>query len=67
MAIRELELVFDEKPHSQAIADWLKASRARIELYWDNFKEKPLPQYIECDFDYVASALCACVEGRFID
>ncbi len=67
MPLRELELVFDEGSHSQAIADWLKAARARIELYWDHFKEKPLPQYIECDFDYVASALRACVEGPFID
>ena len=42
MALRELQFDFDEKPLPEAILKWLKAARARIELYWDHFKEKPV-------------------------
>ncbi len=44
-----------------------QAGRERIELYWDQFPKKPLPQYIECDFDYVSQALRTVVERGWID
>ncbi len=42
-------------------------ARERIERYWDQFPKKPLPQYIECDFDYVSQALRTCVNHGWID
>jgi len=67
MALQELQFEFDEKPLPESVLNWLKAARERIELYWDHFREKPLPQYVECDFDYVSAALVACVEQQLID
>lgn len=46
---------------------WIAASRARIELYWDQFSKQPLPQYVECDFDLVALALYEVVQRDLID
>ncbi len=43
------------------VENWLVKARERIERYWDRFKEKPLPQYVECDFDLVARAIQQCV------
>lgn len=67
MPLIELELEISEEPLSAEIAQWLVASRSRIELYWDHFPSKPLPQYIECDFDYVAAGLRECVDRDLID
>jgi hypothetical protein len=67
MSLKQLELVVDESELPAPIARWLEAGRARIERYWDQFTKKPLPQYIECDFDYVARALRACVQQDWID
>ncbi len=67
MALQELQFEFDESPLPEPVVRWLKAARERIELYWDHFKEKPLPQYVECDFEYVSAALVACVEQQLID
>ncbi len=49
------------------VADWITRARERIELYWDHFPKEPLPQYVECDFDLVASALWECVDRDLID
>lgn len=46
---------------------WLTACRERIQTYWDQFNEKPLPQYIECDFDLVGAAMAICVEREILD
>lgn len=67
MSLKQLELEIDEGPLPEPIEAWLAAGRARIERYWDQFPQKPLPQYIECDFDYVARALAACVQQELID
>jgi len=67
MALKQLELEVDERALPEAIEAWLAAGRARIERYWDQFPQKPLPQYIECDFDYVARALAACVDQELTD
>lgn len=67
MSLKELELKIDDGPMPAQVAQWLIAGRQRIERYWDQFPQKPLPQYIECDFDYVARALAACVQNNLID
>ncbi|QDV26102.1 type 2 periplasmic-binding domain-containing protein [Aureliella helgolandensis] len=67
MALLSIEIELSEDAFSQQVADWLVACRARIELYWDQFPQKPLPQYIECDFNLVASALTECVQRDLID
>lgn len=67
MSLKQLELVVDDSELPAAVIQWLEAGRARIERYWDQFTKKPLPQYIECDFDYVACALSTCVKQDLID
>lgn len=67
MAIREIPFDVRSEELPLAVQAWLRTARARIELYWDRFREKPLPQYIECDFDYVSAALLTCVERGLVD
>ncbi|MEZ6136617.1 MAG: hypothetical protein R3C53_17105 [Pirellulaceae bacterium] len=67
MPLVELDLEIDDQAINPQVAVWLSAARRRIESYWDNFKSKPLPQYIECDFDYVAAGLEYCVQRDLID
>jgi len=67
MSLKQIELDVEDKAFPTEIDSWLAAGRARIELYWDQFPKKPLPQYIECDFDYVARALMACVDAGVVD
>lgn len=67
MALKQLELKVDDRALPEAVEAWLAAGRARIERYWDQFPQKPLPQYIECDFDHVARSLAACVDQDLID
>lgn len=67
MALNELELDVPEDALQPPIADWLGTARERIERYWDHFSQKPLPQYVECDFDYVSAALQACLDNDLID
>lgn len=67
MSLIQLEFDFDEAPLPESVTHWLEAGRERIERYWDQFPQKPLPQYIECDFDYVARALEACLKQNLID
>ena len=67
MALKQLDFVVDESELPKDVSSWLKAGRERIELYWDQFPQKPLPQYIECDFDYVSQALRTCVDRGWID
>jgi hypothetical protein len=68
MSLNELDFqVPIDRPLLPEIDTWLAGSRARIEMYWDHFSQKPLPQYIECDFDLVASALTQCVERDLVD
>ncbi|MCA9128797.1 MAG: hypothetical protein KDB22_17045 [Planctomycetales bacterium] len=67
MTLSTIELQLLESPLPPQVEQWISACRARIELYWDRFKEKPLPQYIECDFDLVANAIHECVLRDLID
>ncbi|MGN6546634.1 MAG: class I SAM-dependent methyltransferase [Aureliella sp.] len=67
MSLKQLELEIEDVKLPDAVEAWLAAGRARIERYWDQFPQKPLPQYIECDFDYVSRALAACVAQELND
>lgn len=67
MALRQIDLKIDDSPLPTEVEQWLARGRARIEQFWDQFKQKPLAQYIECDFDYVARALRACTEQNLVD
>jgi hypothetical protein len=68
MALRQLSLELDEtRQVPLEVTRWIEASRERIELYWDQFSKQPLPQYVECDFDLVASALWEVVQRDLID
>ncbi len=67
MPLVELELNIPDNPLPDDVSAWLVAARERIELYWDQFSSKPLPQYIECDFDYVAAGLQECLRRDLVD
>lgn len=68
MTLRELSIEADEDVGlPAAVQNWLVVARERIELYWDQFSKQPLPQYIECDFDLVAAAMCEIVERNLAD
>ncbi len=67
MTLKQLDLKVDESELPAEVGAWLAAGRERIERYWDQFPKKPLPQYIECDFDYVSQALRTCVNHGWID
>lgn len=67
MALVEVEFDCDDVVLSKEIEAWLVAARRRLTEYWDHFKEKPLPQYIECDFEYVAAGLSECKRLDQID
>lgn len=67
MTLKQLQLDVEDQELPEEVRRWIAAGRQRIELYWDQFPQKPLPQYIECDFDYVAKALAACVAQDLID
>lgn len=67
MALATIDLESLEEAISSEAESWIAGCRERIELYWDRFKEKPLPQYIECDFDLVARGLAECVQRDLID
>lgn len=67
MTLKQLDLIVDESELPAQVNQWLAAGRERIERYWDQFPKKPLPQYIECDFDYVSQALRTCVNHGWID
>ena len=67
MALSELTFQFDGAELPDPIARWIEVSQARLMTYWDQFAQRPLPQYIECDFEYVAAALSQVVEKQLID
>lgn len=67
MPLIELDLEIPDSGLPIDVERWLVASRERIERYWDHFKHKPLPQYVECDFDLVSLALKQCVDRELID
>lgn len=67
MAIQEIEIDCDTDQLSPEITQWLVLARQRVSQYWDQFKSKPLPQYIECDFDLVAAGLQECVRRDLPD
>ncbi|MCA9134685.1 MAG: hypothetical protein KDA45_16070 [Planctomycetales bacterium] len=68
MALVEIALEIEDFPeHAANVASWIAAARERIERYWDQFSQQPLPQYVECDFDLVAGALAHCVQRELND
>ncbi len=67
MALKLLDLGSLPSEPPPSLVPWITVCRERIQLYWDSFKAKPLPQYIECDFDLVAAALSRCVERQMPD
>ena len=70
MSLSEIDInddLPDQHDNPPELQRWLDAARSRLSRYWDQFKEKPLPQYIECDFEYVATALKYCCDQDLID
>lgn len=67
MAMKLLDIGNLDPVPSPQVASWIAACRERIQEYWDRFKEKPLPQYVECDFDLVSVAIERCLDRRIPD
>jgi hypothetical protein len=61
MSLIELDIELDDElPLPAPIEQWLATARQRTQVYWDQFVKRPLPQYIECDFEWVARGLEYC-------
>lgn len=57
-SLEEIELlVDDEESMPSEVEVFLKRSEERIQLYWDQWNERPIEQYVACDFRYVWGAL----------
>ncbi|MCA9191865.1 MAG: hypothetical protein KDB03_08885 [Planctomycetales bacterium] len=67
MGLRSIDLEIPDASLPGDVSNWILQSRRRIELYWDCFREQPLPQYVECDFEYVALAIRECLEKELLD
>lgn len=68
MSLQELEIELDDQsPLEDRIQAWLVSSHLRIQKFWDQFPEKPLAQYVECDFDWLARGLQHCLEHQLTD
>lgn len=67
MALKLLDIGNLDPVPSAEVAGWIAVCRERIQEYWDRFKEKPLPQYVECDFDLVGVAIERCLDRRIPD
>lgn len=67
MALFEIQLEIDSTELSPTVEKWLQAARERVQKYWDQFPQKPLSQYIECDFDLVAAAIQECCNKQMLD
>lgn len=59
-AILELSLTIDcDAPIPEPVARFIEAGRERIQIYWDRWLDKPIEQYVACDFEYVWHAFQA--------
>lgn len=67
MSLQLLDIGDLDPTPPESVASWIAASRDRIQLYWDRFKEKPLPQYVECDFELVSAAIERCLDRNIPD
>lgn len=67
MPLIELEIELDdERPLPAPLAQWLEKARRRTQLYWDQFAQRPLPQYVECDFEWVVRGLEYCRQQNLL-
>jgi hypothetical protein len=58
--LRELELVVvDTEALPDQVAEFLSASRELIQAFWDQWLNRPIEQYVACDFEYVWHGLQA--------
>ncbi|HBE69946.1 MAG TPA: hypothetical protein DDW52_17510 [Planctomycetaceae bacterium] len=67
MALKQLSIRDFDLPLAPEVQEWLRFGKQRIQTYWDSFAERPLPQYVECDFELVAATLSLCHQRGFID
>lgn len=68
MPLIELDLDYDDRsPLPEEIVRWLSAAQDRVQVFWDQFPQRPLAQYVECDFELVARALQHCLKNDLID
>ncbi len=67
MTLFEIPLTNTSSTLPADVRVWLELAQARVQRYWDQFPTKPLPQYVECDFEFVARALLDCEQSGLID
>ncbi len=68
MSLEELDVDLDDQsPLDENISRWLVSSQQRIQQFWDQFPQKPLAQYVECDFDWLARGIKYCIDHRWND
>ncbi len=57
----------DERALPSEQIQLIQRTQAELQLFWDRWHEKPIEQYVACDFEYVARALLGLIEKGWLD
>jgi hypothetical protein len=67
LALQELPLTIDDgQPLPAAVSAFLADSKQLMQSFWDQWLERPIEQYVACDFEYVWHAMGGLVEGDWL-
>jgi len=58
--------VDDAEPIPPEVELFLENSQSRIQLYWDQWNERPIEQYVACDFNYVWGAIQSLLRKKIV-
>ena len=68
MRLDELPLtVDDERPLSVESEQLIHNAECELKVFWDRWHQRPIEQYVACDFRYVAACLSAIIEQKLLD
>jgi len=65
MKLQEIPLEIDDaKPLPEAVSSLLLDADALLQRFWDDWYNRPIEQYVACDFNYVWHALQATLQEQ---
>jgi hypothetical protein len=65
--LRSLELEIDDSlPIPEHVQTFLTSSRELIQSFWDQWLDRPIEQYVACDFEYVWHGLQALSRSNLV-
>lgn len=66
--LTELPITISEtRPLSEEANRLIAESESRLQAYWDQWHQRPIEQYVACDFGYVAQSLRFVVESKLLE